>query len=224
MVPGAAVELLSTRAGDCRLLVLGSYGEGAWSGMLAGSVALGLIGRVTCPVAVVRGQTPGVPPPRGGPIVVGVDGSPAGRAALAFGADLAASLGTGVVVVRVWSDVVAGPGGSPHRRHAALSTLATEAATALEADLGPVVHAHPGVVVERDVVEETPLRALLGRAGGARMLVVGHRAASEGSGMLLGSTSRALVEFAPCPVVVVRPGPEHATAPPAHAAPAIGEG
>ena len=46
-------------------------------------------------------------------------------------------------------------------------------------------------------------------ADDARLLVVGHRSARPGSGMALGSTSQALVEFAPCPVAVIKPAGEH---------------
>ena len=79
VIPGNTVDLLAQRAAAARMLVLGSYGTGAWSGMLAGSMALGVMERVRCPVVVVRGHAPQVPPRRGGPIVVGgVDGTQAG--------------------------------------------------------------------------------------------------------------------------------------------------
>jgi nucleotide-binding universal stress UspA family protein len=221
VVPGGAVELLANRAAASRILVLGSYGDRGWSGMLAGSVALGLIGRVGCPVAVVRGPIPGKPPPRSGHVVVGVDGSPAGRAALAFAAGLAASRGARLVAVRSWGDVVARRGGVPRRQAEDPSEPATEALAALETELGPVIAAHPQLSLERDVVEDTPVRALLERANAARMLVVGRGGPRAGSGMLLGSTSRALVESAPCPVLVVQSDAENSDAPPARAARSI---
>jgi nucleotide-binding universal stress UspA family protein len=82
--------------------------------------------------------------------------------------------------------------------------LAAEADAVLKAELDAVAVSHPGLPVQRDVVGGTPVRALLDRAGGARVLVVGHRG-DTGSGMLHSSTSQALVEFAPCPVVVISP-------------------
>jgi nucleotide-binding universal stress UspA family protein len=51
------------------------------------------------------------------------------------------------------------------------------------------------------------LRALMHLAREARLLVVGHRGHRPARGVGLGSTSRALVEFAPCPVVVTPPVP-----------------
>ncbi|MDT7577457.1 MAG: hypothetical protein QOH17_3790 [Pseudonocardiales bacterium] len=202
MAQGEVVEVITDRARDARMLVLGSYGEGAWSGMLAGAVARTLVNRVACPIAVVRGTAPRIPPPRGGPVVVGVDGSPAGRSALRLAADLAASLGSRLVAVHAWSDIVFGSDGSGRRSHETESVLATRASTLLDAELAEIALAHPGLPVHRSVVADTPLRALLAAADGARLLVVGHRGVVAGTGRRLGSTSLALVEFVPCPVVV----------------------
>jgi nucleotide-binding universal stress UspA family protein len=208
VVPGNTVEMLADRAGDARMLVLGSYGVGAESGMLAGSVALGLLERVRCPVVVVRGSAPRIPPARGGPIVVGVDGTPAGQAALEFAADLAVSLGCRLTAVHTWSDVTVDHDGAMHRLDDNEAVLAEQAGARVDEALAPITAAHPELPVQREVVNDTPLRALLGRAAGARLLVVGHRRHRPGSGMALGSTSQGLVEFAPCPVAVIKPTTE----------------
>jgi nucleotide-binding universal stress UspA family protein len=205
MAQGEVADVIADRAHDARMLVLGSYGEGAWSGMLAGAVALTQVNRVACPIAVVRGTAPRIPPPRGGPVVVGVDGSSAGRAALTLAADLAASLGSRLVAVHAWSDIVFDSDGSGMRSHEAESVLATRASTLLDAELAEIALAHPGLPMQRSVVADTPLRALLAAADGARLLVVGHRGVDGGPGRRLGSTSLALVEFVPCPVVVTGP-------------------
>lgn len=202
---GTTVDLLAEHTTGARLLVLGSYGEGARSGMLVGSAALGLVGRATCPVAIVRGSSPQEPPPRTGPVVLGVDGSPTGRAALDLAAGLAVSLGARLVAVRTWTDVVTG---TAVRRPEDPAFLAAEAAAVLDAELDAAGWSYPGLLVEREVVHDTPVRALLDRAHGARVLVVGHRVHDHrcghepASGIAHGSTSRALAEFAPCPVVV----------------------
>jgi nucleotide-binding universal stress UspA family protein len=206
---GVPADLLAGRTAGARMLVLGSYGEGASSGMLAGSLALALLDRAACPVAVIRGSEPRVPPPGSGPVVVGVDGSPAGRAALTFAAGLAGSWAAPLVVVHAWADVVAGIHGGA-RRTEAPATLAAEAGALLAAELDAVAGSRPDLQVQREVVGDTPVRALLARADDARVLVVGHRGDS-GSGMLHGSTSRTLVEFAPCPVVVISPAAMPAT-------------
>jgi len=207
VVPGAVVDVLAQSAAGARMLALGSYGEGARSGMLAGAVALALVGRIACPVAVVRGSTPQLPPRRGGPVVVGVDGSAPGRGAVEFAAALAVSLGAPLVAVHTWAAVVTGAGGATRRRLEDPSVLAAQGAALLDTELGVIAATHPGLSLQRVVLEDTPLRALLDRAPDARLLVVGHRGlgAELAAGMLHGSTSRSLVEFAPCPVVVTGP-------------------
>lgn len=202
VLSGDVVATLATRGVGARIVVLGSYGEGASGGMLAGSVALGVVERVACPVAVVRGSAPWLAPPRGGPVVVGVDGSEAGEAALSFAADLAVSLGARLVAVHIWSDVGVGPQGSRWRREQSVA-LVTEANRLLEAQLASAPQRYPGLAIERQVVEGTPLRTLIGRASEARVLVVGARGSTGHTGVLMGSTSNALLEFASCPVVVV---------------------
>ena len=206
VVRGGTVELLADRADRARMLVLGSYGDGAWSGMLAGAVALALAGNVPCPVAVVRGAAPQVAPPRNGPIVVGVDGSATGHAAALLAVDIAASVGAPFVAVHAWSDV-AESGGGLRRRHDDWAELAEQGGAVLAEEIRTASEARPALDIQRDLVNDTALRALLRWADEARMLVVGHRGHGLAQGTRLGSTSRALVEFAPCPVVVTPPVP-----------------
>jgi nucleotide-binding universal stress UspA family protein len=197
IVPGGTVELLVHRARHARLLVLGSYGEAAWSGMLAGAVALAVTARAGVPVAVVRGAAPGVPPPRGGPVVVGVDGSASARGIAEWAAGVAAALGARLVAVHIAT-----------RPAGAAAPVAADA-VALDAELAGVRMRYPGLDVERAGATDAALPALLRRAAEARMLVVGRGPAIPGSlTATLGSTSRALVERARCPVVVVPGDPE----------------
>jgi nucleotide-binding universal stress UspA family protein len=63
---------------------------------------------------------------------------------------------------------------------------------------------YPDVAVDRRVVRERPAKALLDAARDAQLLVVGSRGRGGFAGMLLGSTSQALVYHSPCPLAVVR--------------------
>ncbi len=54
------------------------------------------------------------------------------------------------------------------------------------------------------VTWDRPVRCLLNHAADAQLLVVGSRGRGGFSGMLLGSTSQALMYHAPCPLLVVR--------------------
>ena len=199
LVVSSIAEELVDRSRDARLVVVGSYGEGSRSGMLAGSVALALVERAACPVAVVRGYTPHLPPPRRGPVVVGTDAAP-NDAALRLGAELADALGARLSVLHARSDVVEDATGL-HRAAEGGTESVARALQGLDECLAPVRDAHPALPVDRDVVHDTALRALLAKAPGARMIVVGHRRGPAPHGRL-GSTSRGLVAFAPCPVVV----------------------
>jgi nucleotide-binding universal stress UspA family protein len=92
-----------------------------------------------------------------------------------------------------------------HRAAASGTELAARAVQRLDRCLAALREVHPGLPVERHVVEDTALRALLELAATARVVVVAHR---RGAGdRRLGSTSRGLVAFAPCPVVVARARP-----------------
>jgi nucleotide-binding universal stress UspA family protein len=83
--------------------------------------------------------------------------------------------------------------------------MASDAAALLAVAVDTVQASHPDLSIERRVVADGPLSALLDAASGARLVVVGSRGARPKPGMLMGSTSRGLVEFSPCPVLVVRP-------------------
>jgi nucleotide-binding universal stress UspA family protein len=184
VVPGGIVDTLLDRAAGARMLVVGSYGDAAWTGMLAGSVAVTLIDRARCPVAVVRGSAPQVPPPRSGPIVVGVDGSEAGGAALDLAAQLAASVGAPLLAVRATADAVA---------------------ARAEAQLAAVRIRYPALLIDEREVEGTAYRVLAEQARDARLLVLGRHQAQPGIDVVLGSTDHGLVESVPCPVLIAGP-------------------
>jgi len=131
--------------------------------------------------------------------------SAAGASALEFGADLAASLGSRLLAIRCWSDVYAAPDASAHRSHRPSEVLAAEAAASLDGQLRTIAGRHPHLHLERKLVDAPPLQTLTECGAGARVLVVGTRGRTNQTGMLMGSTSQALVEFAPCPVIVVHP-------------------
>ena len=58
-----------------------------------------------------------------------------------------------------------------------------------------------GFPVEKRVVRQPPVRALLDEARSADLLVLGCRGHGGFAGMLLGSVNRHCVNHAPCPVV-----------------------
>ena len=90
VLAGAAAEQVVDRSEAADLLVVGSRGRGAVRSTVLGSVALHCSVHAHCPVVVVRPGRRSAD----GPVVVGVEDSPAGRAALHVAADEARRRGS----------------------------------------------------------------------------------------------------------------------------------
>jgi nucleotide-binding universal stress UspA family protein len=205
VVTGAVFDVLLNRSHAADMIIVGSFGPDAPAGMLVGSTALTLLARAGCPVAVIRGHQRGLGPPRAGPILAGIDGTPASDHALDVAADLAASLGTGLVIVHAWSAHRSDPARGIHRPPTDKPTPADEARRDLDEQLGRLRARRPGLTAQQRLVAATPLQALLEPAPTARAIVVGQRTRRAPPNRAhLGSTSRGLVTSAACPVVVAR--------------------
>ena len=100
---GPPTQRLVDASAAADLLVVGSRGRGAVRSLLLGSVALHCVTQAHCPVVVVHPAVAGRAPDR--TVVVGVDGSPASRAALRAGLAEAGRLGTDVAVVTTFEMV-----------------------------------------------------------------------------------------------------------------------
>ncbi|MEU3274959.1 universal stress protein [Saccharomonospora sp. NPDC006951] len=213
---GNPVPILRERARSARMLVLGTRGLGELTGTFVGSVAVALVSHGPCPVAVVRGRGQDGEPPAEGPVVVGVDGSPMSEAAVAAAFEEAAVRGTSLIAVHAWSDASfaaatgfsgLGPSGALGAEGLVWDEIETKERLVLAERLAGWQERYPEVSVERVVRRDRPLRGLLELAAQAQLLVVGSRGRGGFSGMLLGSTSNALVYSAPCPVLIVRHQP-----------------
>ncbi|MEU8798403.1 universal stress protein [Spirillospora sp. NPDC048819] len=196
LVRGQAAAMLIDAAETADLIVLGPRGLGGFAGLLLGSVGAQVAAHAACPVVIVRGGGPDEGARR---VVVGVDGSPASRAALKTAFAAADARGLSVRAVVAWESV-------PVKE---LPPLADEAGLrdAAERRLAglmiPLRELHPGVDVETEVVAGAPRDVLMEAAGDARLIVVGSRGLGGVRGLLLGSVSHALVHHAPCTVAVV---------------------
>jgi len=159
-----------------------------------------------CPVAVVRGRTLDGHPPTEGPIVVGVDGSESCKPAVAAAFEEAAMRSATLVAVNVWSDVSVQPslGATPDDPH--WSRIQTGEEVVLAERLAGWQERYPDVNVERVVARDRPVRVLSEYAEQAQLIVVGTRGRGGFKGMLLGSTSRAMLHTADCPVLIVPSG------------------
>jgi len=198
---GGAVAMLTTESADAAMLVLGGRGAGGISGLLLGSTAAAVVGRAKCPVVVVGGDLSTVD----GHVVLGVDGTERGEAAIGFAFAEAAARGRDLVAVHTWTDTLLNEFlqvGST----LAIGPARDEAKELLAERLAGWQEKYPDVKVTRVVTHERPVPELLRQASGAVMVVVGTRGRGGFPGLMLGSTSQQLLQHSPCPVAVVPTG------------------
>jgi len=138
-------------------------------------------------------------------IVVGVDGSPSSKAALAWAVGQARLTGDSIEAVIAWH-YPAMAGGIPFMPAGDLegSDFGGFAATVLSDAINEMVDPAEPVKVSSTVREGNAAQVLLEIAEGADLLVVGSRGHGGFTEALLGSVSQECVHHAPCPVVIIR--------------------
>lgn len=197
---GTAAAVVLDAARDAELVVLGSRGHGGFEELQAGSAAIQVPAHSERPVIVVR---PTLPPMRqdGVRVVVGVDGSPASQAALAFAFEEAELRGGSVMALCAWWDTAAlpGPNRVPFTDTAAMRRDAEER---FEGWIGPWVSRYPKVPATTEFMNERPQQAVNAMAKGAVLLVLGDRGVGSVPAMPLGPVTQAALFAAPCPVAV----------------------
>lgn len=201
-VLGSPIPTLVALSADADLVVIGSRGLGGFAGLLLGSVGTGLLANARCPVAVVRGDRD---PDAADPVVVGVDSSTLADTVLEEAFRAAQRRGCPLVAVHSWQNPTADLRAARGRPAAGQQeTWQRSVADALTERLDRVAARFPTVRLEAVTSSGRPAVALLERAASAQLVVVGTRGRGDLAGMLLGSTSRALAQHSPCPVLVVR--------------------
>ncbi|MGW4528287.1 universal stress protein [Amycolatopsis sp. NPDC004378] len=199
------VPRLIDESRHARMLVVGATGSGGFTGMLVGGTAASVAGHAHCPVAVVRGRHGSAAIPEQGPVVAGVDGSPNSEQALAVAFEEASLRGAPLVAVHAWNDLTYEDTRGTARIPVDPAMLAEEEERLLGQRLAGWGEKYPDVRVRREIVRDRPRHALLTASAEAQLVVVGSHGRGGFTGMLLGSTSQALVQHAQCPVLVVRP-------------------
>lgn len=206
---GSASAVLIDASRTASVTVVGSRGAGGFMGLLLGSVSAQLSAHGHGPIIVVRPpqaeaaaeeeQTAYEPP--AGPIVVGVDRSPASKAAVRYAVDEALARDVPLIAVHAYRRPMYG--GDEAEQDAVL------AEGVVAEYVLPYARQHPELKVEMRALEATNVeKAMIEVTRDAGLVVVGSRGTGGFAGLLLGSVSRALVHHAYAPVAVIHPS-EH---------------
>jgi nucleotide-binding universal stress UspA family protein len=138
-------------------------------------------------------------------IIVGVDGSPSSRRALAWALDEAVSRGASVAVLYAYANLQTA---FPYTIEELIDEMPTykiieEAGHRLIEDMLNDVGVPAGVRVEAVVVEGPPANALVQRSTDTDLIVVGSRGHGGFGELLMGSVSHQTALHARCPVTIV---------------------
>jgi nucleotide-binding universal stress UspA family protein len=201
---GSARDRLVQESVDADLVVVGNRGLGGFTGMLLGSTALFVTSHARCTVVAV--PTPSAVSTQGLGVVVGVDDPGDAQAALDFAFHEANTLHEPLTAVHAWHmPYIVGPApGVVPPLLVDFELLQEQERLLLDDALGGWQEKFPEVDITKEVVCERPASALVDRAKGARLLVVGTRGRSELRGLMLGSVGHAVLHHARRPVAVVR--------------------
>jgi nucleotide-binding universal stress UspA family protein len=144
-----------------------------------------------------------------GRVLVGVDGTPLSVPVVDFAFAEAERLGVGVTALHTWLQPVASG-------HDALVPLATdlealqhENEAILSESLAAAMIDYPDVDVRQVTLQASAGAAIIDASMGARLVVIGSRGRGPVTGLLLGSTSQAVLHHAGCPVAVVHADTPH---------------
>lgn len=198
--PKPANEALIEASRTARLIVMGGNEVTAASALLIGSTTLSVATHAHCPVVAWRGEHTA---PTAAPIVVGVDGSAPGAAALHAGFDFAQQFGVKLKAVRSWSSRLP-PGAPGIPFHIDWAALQAAQLTELADEVDKQNQRRPEVGAECYVAADGPAQAILDHAADAQLVIVGTRGRNALASTVLGSTSMNLLGHAKVPVMVCR--------------------
>lgn len=196
--PGPCADVLARVGDHASAIVVGHRDRSLVSRILTHSVATGVAARAHSPVVVVREgwEEPQEP----GPVVVGVDEATTEHDALEVAFAEAERRGRRLVVLHAWRLPTAYD--AQLVSQVAVEEWRAEAVDRLSSALAPLRKEHADVEVEVDARHEHPASALVKASVGADLVVVGRRGHAAPFGHHLGSTGRALIREAACPVMV----------------------
>lgn len=202
VLTGFAHEELIGESADARMLVLGSRGLTPFKASMVGSVTQAVASHVKSPLVVIQDLPAGWDTEPSAPVVVGIDGSEENMAAIDVAFAEASMRGAQLIAAHAWSDVAL-PKALRSDHGLPWQNLVTAEEARLSESLAGWSEKYPEVEIRRAVVQDRPVRYLTEISAAASLVVVGSRGRGGFTGMLLGSTSRALLHTCQCPMMTV---------------------
>ncbi len=192
----AHIILLASQTAD--LVVVGKRGKGAVRRFIVGSTSIAVAGRARVPVVVVPDewvQTVHA----SDPIIVGVDGTTRDEAVLEFAFQRARDLAVPLIAVYAWQlpDVYTWSPGD-------IEGWSEEASSELDARIRPMADRYTEVELVRLPQMGQAAMTLLDAGNVAQLIVLGrHTSPEHRGGFAFGSTTRGVLHYSTCPVVVI---------------------
>ena len=211
---GDATGVLVELSHEVAVAVVGTRGRGGFADRVLGTVSSALPAHAYCPTVVV--------PLRGAPrpasdvdedslppispvhrIVVGVDGSP--QAEIALRAAIIEAKAWGAELIAVTGVPLGQGAGMLSWLPAAIDReqVLADVTEGLNVVIDRALVAHPGFTVRRHVLDGSGAELLTEFSTATDLIIVGSRGRGGFAGLLLGSTSQAVLHHASCPVMVV---------------------
>ncbi len=210
VVQGPAADALLEASSEADMLVLGRRDRRRLGRLVLGSVSARVVEHASVPVTVVRHHDVAgegdAPRENEGPpaVVAGVDTSPPSLAALRHAAEVAARSGAVLEAVFAWQITTLAPLPGSWGWAPPLDDYERFARECLAAAVERSGIDMPAERLRQRVEHGAPARVLLEASHSAERLVVGARGLGGFERLVLGSVSRQALDYASCPVTVVR--------------------
>ncbi len=200
---GDPASVLAELSKECDLIVIGTRGGGGFADRLLGSVSSALPAHARCPVVVVPPHTSGQPFTPVKRIVVGVDGSEVASTALQKAVDEAVIWGADLTAVAAIPIAAPGTAGlswipAPVNHQELIDDIRASMDISIAQAKG-----EREVNISRHALDGSPAALLTEFSTAVDLVVVGTRGRGGFAGMLLGSTSQAVLHHSTCPVMTV---------------------
>ena len=198
---GPAGKIIAQAAHSADLLVLGSRGQGGFTGLQVGSTSMRALADACCPVLVVRGESDTVHDR----VVAAVDIEEFCEPVLDFAFAEASRRAARLTVIHVWDEPwILAYGQEDPGIADDIALIERERGDRLSALVHAVHRRYPEVQPFQQVATGSAGRLLVEASHRADLLVTGARRHGEGRhGMQIGPVTQTLLHHAECPVAVV---------------------